>query len=915
MTRKTAIVIVTLLEVIVIGSLVASRVITWNTAGWTGFTFHPQRDVGEQLPEMPFFGSAGEVFFVAPNSPAGRAGVSSEDRVVAVNGIPINEKDELHRLSGQLGVGDTITYVFDRQGEEIGVDLTLESPLDSPLQLSALVTNLVAGLIWLSISFLVYWSRPDSRVAGVFFAMCASGAAMYLAWAAGELDSPGLRGILPFGSEPELFISIGLTAVFSIVMTNLVLHMALIFPKNRPIVSTWPSVFVWIHGVPFLAILALGTAIGFLFATKGPIGLMVGEVVAAVLLIFLVISLARRVTENGLWSGLKSSPFLVFGVAVILTTQVFTLLRLLPAVLFAVILGALSVVAVMWMTVIVVVFAVFAAVALYRSYQESGVELRSQVRWPLWGTFTSLVLSIVLALVALFFGVFEADFGGQAYLIQSGTNMATRLVYLLIPFSFAFAILKYRLLDIDIIIRKTVVFTVVTGFVVAVYLVLAGVFGHVLVQLMGLESQIATIGATLAVVALLVPARNVVQRVVDRRFFQRERDLEVAAARIAESILHGADPQHMLRELADGVQRALRTSSLAILTRRPGGDRLIVEVTLGLNESAVAGLSVACENPRLNGAAIIEADEVEGDLETLKKVVRGRLFAVARRDNYPSGLLVVGQPQGREDFDEDERRFLIAAADQIAVIVGRSMQRQAEGELQKARTIQRSLLPQVLPEVAGIEVAARWEPAREVSGDYYDVIRLDDHRLLICIGDVVGKGLPAALLMSTLQAAVKAVAASTDSPSMLCEQVRAVVRGSLSGGTFVTFFCAVVDRARMQVSSTNAGHNPPVLVRRSGEIIRLECGGPAMARILAEDYDREVTPLESGDRLVLFTDGVTEAMNPRSEMFGDGPFEELVAELVTASVAEAERAIAATVIAHARGVLSDDLTLVVVGIE
>lgn len=914
MKRKTAIIVVAILELVIIGSLVASRVISWHDRGWTGFTYHPQRDIEELLPDLPMFGATGKVFFVAPGSPADRAGVSSDDLFVAVNGIPIAETKELRQLSGELRTGDTITYTVDRQGQEVGLNLTLESPLTSPYQLIALTTNLVAGLIWLCISLLVYWSRPDSRVAGVFFALCASGAAAYLFWAAGDLDSPGLRGILPFGSEPLLFIFIGLTGVSSIVMTNLVLHLALIFPKPRPVVSKWPLVFVWIHAVPFSAIAAIVFGIGFLFSTIKPLGLILGEIAVALLLIPLTISLLRRIARLGLWIGLSSSPYLVLGTLVVASTQGVTLLRLLPRNIFAVLLGLLSVGAAMWMVVTVVVYTVVAAVALYRSYQESGVELRHQVRWPLWGTFTALVFSVVVSIVALFFGVFETQISDQTYLIQAGTNMVSKLVYLLIPISFAFAILKHRLLDIDVIIRKTVVFSAVTGFVIAIYLLLAGISGLVLVQSMGLESQIATIAATLAVVGLLVPIRNIVQSFVDRRFFQRERDLEVAASNIAESILHGADPSKMLSDLADSVQRALRTSSLAILTRRPGGDRLIVEVTLGLKDSALAGLSVARENPSLGSSTILESGELEGDLKALVQAARSHLVVVARRDQYPTGLLIVGRPQGRKDYDEDERRFLVAVADQIAVVVGRSMQRLAESELEKARTIQASLLPQILPEVDGLDVAARWEPAREVSGDYYDVIRLDDHRLLVCIGDVVGKGLPAALLMSTLQAAVKAVSASTDSPSSLCEQVRTVVRGSLAGGTFVTFFCAVVDRAAMKVFSTNAGHNPPILVRQSGSVTRLECGGPAMARILSQHYGYEVTELEPGDRLVLFTDGVTEAMNPTGEMFGDQQFEDLVGELATATVAEAERGLAATVIAHARGVLSDDLTLVVVGI-
>jgi sigma-B regulation protein RsbU (phosphoserine phosphatase) len=380
-------------------------------------------------------------------------------------------------------------------------------------------------------------------------------------------------------------------------------------------------------------------------------------------------------------------------------------------------------------------------------------------------------------------------------------------------------------------------------------------------------------------------------------------------------VLHGAEPGQTLSQMADAVQRTLRTSGLAFVVRRPGRDRMVVQAQLGLDEQSLKGLSVSRHDPSLAAGTVLEARDLEGDLRALVRAARSRLVAIARRDESPVGLLLVGRPQGRTDYNDDERRFLAAVAEQVTVAIGRSMQREAEGELEKARQIQRSLLPGALPEVAGLEVAARWEPAREVSGDYYDVIRLDDRRLLVCIGDVVGKGLPAALLMSTLQAAVKAVAATTDSPSRLCEQVRAVVRGSLSGGTFVTFFCAVVDRGSMIVTSTNAGHNPPILVRPSGDVVRLEHGGPAMARLLSAGYGHEEHRLDVGSRLVLFTDGATEAMSPSGDMFGDEQFEALARELVGSTVTEAERGLAATVVAHARGVLQDDLTLIVVGVE
>jgi len=915
MGRKTAIVVVAVLELAIIGSLVAWRVADWHAVGWSGFAYHPDREAKEYTQYLPGLGTSGQVFMVTPGSPADRAGFAAEDRVAAVNGVPITDTEGLAKIDDELVSGDPVRFTIDRDDRQLDLELTLESPLRSGFQLSALVANIVAGLIWLGISLLVYWSRPDSRVAGVFFALCASGAAVYLFFAGGELDYPGLRGILPFGDDLGVFTFLGLTAVASIAMTNLVLHLALVFPKPRPITTTWPQIFLWIHLLPYSALLTLLICTGFMFATKRPPVLVVGELAAAAAAAVVAVSVIRSVSHDGWLHTLRTRPWMVLAVFVLATSQLLMALRLTPDPLLAVFFGFFVLGATIWIVICLTAYAVFTAIALYRSYRESGLELRQQVRWPLWGTITSMVLSVVISTVAVVYSLFETDIIGRVYVFQAASTLATKLVYLLIPVSFAFAILKHRLLDIDVIIRKTVVYTAVTGFVIAVYLALAGVSGLALVQSIGLESQVATIAATLAVVAFFVPVRNRVQRFVDRRFFQRERDLERAAADVAGLVLHSADPAQTLTHIADSVQRALRTSGMAFLARRPGSDRMVVQAQLGLGEARLAGLSVSRLDPVLADGTVLDAKSLAGDIGALARAARSHVLAVARRDGKPVGLLAIGRPQGRAEYDDDERRFLAAVAEQVAVAVGRSMQHLAEGEFEKARKIQRSLLPESLPEVAGLSVAARWEPAREVSGDYYDVIRLDDHRLLVCIGDVVGKGLPAALLMSTLQAAVKAVAATTDSPSRLCEQVRTVVRGSLSGGTFVTFFCAVVDRETMTVTSTNAGHNPPILVRPAGDVVRLEHGGPAMARLLTAGYGQGENRLGLGDRLVLFTDGATEAMNPAGEMFGDGPFEALATELVSSTVAEAERGLAATVVAHARGVLQDDLTLIVVGVD
>jgi serine phosphatase RsbU (regulator of sigma subunit) len=195
--------------------------------------------------------------------------------------------------------------------------------------------------------------------------------------------------------------------------------------------------------------------------------------------------------------------------------------------------------------------------------------------------------------------------------------------------------------------------------------------------------------------------------------------------------------------------------------------------------------------------------------------------------------------------------------------------REERQDLDQAREIQRALLPREFPQLDGFEISGAWLPARSVSGDYYDVLNLEDRKIAVCIGDVAGKGTPAALLMANVQAAVKAFASDKVSPAELCGKVNAILCGNLSAGRYVTFFCGVIDGAARRLVYTCAGHNPPVLLRRDGTVVRLAVGGTVLGLFPKWEYENTEVELCDDDRLLLFTDGLTEAANSAGEEFGE----------------------------------------------
>jgi sigma-B regulation protein RsbU (phosphoserine phosphatase) len=234
----------------------------------------------------------------------------------------------------------------------------------------------------------------------------------------------------------------------------------------------------------------------------------------------------------------------------------------------------------------------------------------------------------------------------------------------------------------------------------------------------------------------------------------------------------------------------------------------------------------------------------------------------------------------------------------------------AQREQEDAIVIQRSLLPQALPAVAPFSLGAKWQPAQGYGGDWYDVSALGTDVVGVAIADVAGKGLPAALLMSNLQAAVRAFWHPEAPPRQLCESVNRLLCRNMVNGRFVTFCAVRLDCRTRTLTWANAGHNPPLLVRGSGDVVRLNPGGTVMGVFADTTYREESVPLAAGDRLVLYTDGITEALSPAGEEFGEEG-------LIAAIHAHADLAAPALtdalfddVLAFAGGTLGDDATLI-----
>ena len=282
-------------------------------------------------------------------------------------------------------------------------------------------------------------------------------------------------------------------------------------------------------------------------------------------------------------------------------------------------------------------------------------------------------------------------------------------------------------------------------------------------------------------------------------------------------------------------------------------------------------------------------------------------------------LAVETMRRGVRDFVQkpwDNAQLLTTLRTEIAA--GRERRQQAKDdkrEYEEARRIQRKLLPTTIPQIDGCEIATQWRPASGVGGDCYDVIPFGNARMGLCIADVVGKGIPAALLMSNLQASVRAFATEAAQPAELCQQVNRILCGRIAEGRFISFFYCRIDTSLGVITYANAGHYLPIVVRHDGSIARLTEGGPVLGVFSDATYEQGHFQISSGDRIVLFTDGVTEARNGDDEEFGEARLIDAAMMNRCCSAPALEARLSESVASFTSDTLQDDATLIVVAVD
>ena len=324
----------------------------------------------------------------------------------------------------------------------------------------------------------------------------------------------------------------------------------------------------------------------------------------------------------------------------------------------------------------------------------------------------------------------------------------------------------------------------------------------------------------------------------------------------------------------------------------------------------------------------INADPRFPGLRSLQTNVKAILAVPMLVDGKTTGMIAVSEHKAGRVWTPSDIQLLNIVSSQSAGVLEKARLRaeaeakrrleqekeKMEKELLLARDIQMKLVPETALHAGPWHVEGRVVPAKEIGGDYCDYFTLGPERFGVVIADVSGKGIPAALLVSTVSGTVRAFADGRRSPSEVVVEVnRAVVR-TAAAGKFCTLFYGEIDHARGTLTYVNAGHNYPLLRRASGTTEMLKTGGVPLGLFDQTDYPQSEIPFVAGDSLLLFSDGITEAIDLFREEFGDERLEKLWAEHARDTPhAMIDRVMDAVIAFRGAAAQSDDMTTVVLG--
>jgi phosphoserine phosphatase RsbU/P len=816
--------------------------------GWTPYT------IGNQV----------RVFQFSSAEPAGL--LRFRDEVVALNGQPITSETQVSRLFKHIPPGSPYRVTVRRNAQVL--DFVLQS---QAIPLSAWIMNGAARLIipniFLVTGLVVFLLKPYDKQA------------LLLALMFGMFNGAILATSPAFSTDPAWLVAVMLCVhIASSFWWPVFFHFFQIFPEPSPLLRKYPRLEKFIYLPHLLTIFPY-------------------------LVLVNVLAAFAPIERYAFQSNYPAFIIIILAIATLYIAG-----------------GLLS---------------------LLINYREAGRVSRRKMRVVVAGSIAGFLPFFIVVGLALVFNLPRTNPQLSQWLI-----VAAFFSFPLFPLSFAYAIIRHQVIPVRLILRRGVRYLLVSrGFIIIQAIVVFAILSFLLTgsRLATIDSFgdradiVATMAATAFAIGILTVVNQRVLPIIDRKFFREAYDAQQILSELGMEMRRVSAIRQLLELVATKIQDALHVENIIIFLKdgATGDYRCAIsshiaedgETTTDVNRSLTipadghaamrmrqTSLPLTVDLQRAitwgqgyptTDVGIIESRQRER--ATLRRIRAALLLPIATKEEL-LGIISLGPRLGDLPFSSDDKQLLMAVALQMALAIenARLVQEVAEEErlrreLEIATTVQRRLFPECPPDMASLELAGVCYPARGVGGDYYDFILLGEGKLGIAVADVAGKGISAALLMSTVQASLRSQAPSVNGNLVeLVSSMNKLLHLSTDTASYATFFYAQFDEQTNLLTYVNAGHNPPMLVRAlegvkahgvgqasgagsekrtvktqagheswAGAVSELTTGGPIIGAFPASCYQQETIQMQRGDLILAYTDGVTEAFNPVGEEFGE----------------------------------------------
>lgn len=469
------------------------------------------------------------------------------------------------------------------------------------------------------------------------------------------------------------------------------------------------------------------------------------------------------------------------------------------------------------------------------------------------------------------------------------------ILLILVPLGFAYAIFKYQLLDVGEVLKNTIIYGTATLSIAAIYFFVIYVIGQSISSALGADQQGIIAGIFFIVFALIFQStKDKFQDFLTKRFYPEQ----FAHQKILMKFSHDIPTVVGLENILDITQstfvEALQLKKFGILIReeKTGLLRLVKSFGISKSECVITNSSLS---------HFVKDKNSTGDIPVLQQNDFERIFPDNFRQmidegfftavpmyvkNKVVGLILFGLKYSGSQFAGKDLELLSAAANQIAIAIENARLYETESEklklerdLELARQIQQSLLPRCIPDMHGLDICGEMIPAMQVGGDYFDLIQISGTKLFVAVGDVSGKGLPASFYMTKVQTMIQLACNNSSSPKDILVEVNKKMYESMERNWFVTLTLALFDTENRTIKFCRAGHLP-LFKANNGTVQSLKSRGIGLGLekgiIFEQTLVEEEMKLQPGEIYAFFSDGITEAMNERDELFGEDKLKELL---------------------------------------